>query len=587
MKKIEFKFLFALLILNMLFNKTYSQTLNFDRAWATYFGDQDLKWGDNAIDSEGNIYFVGAVLDGSVFVSTAGSQQPLYGGGDSDGFIVKLNAQGDLVWATYFGGELTDYITGIDIDDLNNIYIIGHTNSPTGIASPNSFQPLMDGVSDIFVAKFSGEGVKEWATYYPDTDNPEFQLEVHIHQYVSDIIADNLGHLYFYNRTISPDAATIGTFQTEIGQDSNTLLSKFTTGGERVWATYYGINGSKVCSIASGQDGLYVVGRTIDCPPLYTENTYFGTPGSHQPQPANCVDIFITKFSMDGDRLWGTYYGNENVDHVFKNALLTDGDFVYFTGVSPSAENIATPGSYQENVDGLTSYLVKFNSLGVRQWGTFIGLNPENEYNATPYAMLAKDNLGNIYISGATEMQDHISTPTAFQGQKSGLDDIFLAIFNPAGELRYGTYYGGDNNEFVARPLVYNDSFYILGSTSSTENISTPGSFQPAYGGDPIAFNDTNIFIAKFDPVPLGINEVTSQVIKVYPNPNRGSCTVEAPQGYIRSISIFTVLGQEIQTVQKYRNKDQIKIEGMASGVYFIKVTLDDAETTTLKIVVD
>lgn len=166
MKTIIYKIILAALIfLNM---PAYAQILNFERDWATYFGDENIRLADSAIDKDGNIYFVGMIEANSTELpTTSGSYQPLFAGGTLDGFLVKMDAGGQIVWATYYGGEGEENITGITIDDNDKIYIIGYTSSATGIATPNSHQPNLIGVSNPFVAKFSSNGFREWATYYP------------------------------------------------------------------------------------------------------------------------------------------------------------------------------------------------------------------------------------------------------------------------------------------------------------------------------------------------------------------------------------------------------------------------------------
>lgn len=585
------RFILGLCILCIIgnINYSFSQTFDFELDWSTYFGDESVSLADNAVDSEGNIYFVGNLVASSSFDATAGSFQPTYGGGNSDGFMVKMNPQGQIVWATYFGGEHSEYISGITIASDDEIYIVGVTSSTIGIATPNSFQPVIDGISDTFVARFSPDGNREWATYYPDANanSQDFTVPSTLTGGF-DIVADNQGFIYFYDQTSNTNAATTGVFQTAIGQASNNLITKFTTEGERVWATYYGINFSNIYSIAIGQDGLYVAGTTLDCPPNGSANTYFATAGCHQPEPGNCKDAFVSKFSLDGNRVWSTYYGNSVPEFIGRSALLTDGDALYLSGVSIHHMNITTPGSYQENtVNNFTSFLVKFNSLGERQWGTYIGLNQISDPEGFPYAMLDKDSNGNIYIEGLTRFADNISTPTAFQLEKDALNDTYLAIFNPNGELQYGTYFGSNGEEYASKPLVYGDNFYLFGITGSTEGITTPESYQPDYIENSEANGETNIFIAKFQPGPLGVKNLAAPKVVVFPNPNRGNFTVKTAENNVKSITIYTILGQLVQKITPKGNTSEINIRNLETGLYFVTVTLESNNKETLKIVVE
>ncbi|MDP2686668.1 MAG: T9SS type A sorting domain-containing protein [Aequorivita sp.] len=566
----------------------YSQAFDFEVAWSTYFGDESISLSDSAMDSQGNFYFVGSLKASSIFAPTAGSFQPIYGGGEYDGFLVKMSPQGDVVLATYFGGEESEGISGIVIDNDDKIYIAGSTSSTTGIATPNSYQPVKDGISDIFIARFSSAGIREWATYYPDVNASSPNLAVGNYFYHGfDIVADNLGNIYFFNRTANANAATPDTFQMDIGQPTNNIITKFTTEGARVWATYYGINFSNIYSIAIGNDGLYVAGTNLDCPPTGSYNTYFSTIGSHQSEPGNCKDVFVSKFSLDGNRLWSTYYGNSYQEYLVRSALLVDGDFLYFSGISRGQTNITTPGSYQEDSEiELTPYLVRFNSMGERQWGTYIGLNHILDNNGLPYAMLDQDSMGNIYMFGLTRFGDNISTPTAFQPEKNALNDTYLAIFNPNGELKYGTYFGGSGEEYGSRPIVSGNTVYLFGQTSSTLGITTPGSFQPNYIENATGNYDRSIFITKIQPVPLGVNDIPIPQISIYPNPNNGNFRVNTSHSTIQTVAIYNVLGQRVYEIFPKKNTQEINMGNLETGLYFIVVTLENNIKKTLKILV-
>ena len=85
---------------------------NFQRSWGTYFGDERFELSGSKIDSQGNLYIVGSVYGTDLtnlatFTNTTSYQQN-YGGGNYDGFIVKFNSLGSIVWGTFFGGFSSD-----------------------------------------------------------------------------------------------------------------------------------------------------------------------------------------------------------------------------------------------------------------------------------------------------------------------------------------------------------------------------------------------------------------------------------------------------------------------------------------------
>src|SRR6185436_18573541 len=87
-------------------------------------------------------------------------------------------------------------------------------------------------------------------------------------------------------------------------------------------------------------------------------------------------DAVLIKFDPAGQRLWSTYYGANMHDIGFCIATNTLGDIVIagHTESSNIGNAIATPGAFMTAFSlGVDSYVAKFNTNGVRQWGTYFG----------------------------------------------------------------------------------------------------------------------------------------------------------------------------------------------------------------------
>jgi len=71
--------------------------------WATYYGGNGVKdFGSSiATDKEGNVFLAGTTFD-NPDIAPGGHQSAA--GGNADAFLVKFNAQGQRLWATYYGG---------------------------------------------------------------------------------------------------------------------------------------------------------------------------------------------------------------------------------------------------------------------------------------------------------------------------------------------------------------------------------------------------------------------------------------------------------------------------------------------------
>jgi hypothetical protein len=110
------------------------------------------------IDSGRNAYLAGTA-SGSNFPVTTGVVQPKFGGGQTDGFLTKLNSSGSaLIFSTYIGGSLDDAVAAMTVDSSGNPIIVGATSSPDFKTTLNAFQRVFGGHYDATVMKLNSAG---------------------------------------------------------------------------------------------------------------------------------------------------------------------------------------------------------------------------------------------------------------------------------------------------------------------------------------------------------------------------------------------------------------------------------------------
>jgi hypothetical protein len=103
-----------------------------------------------------------AVVGGTAFASaptTAGAFQPASSGG-IEGYIAKMNPAGNaLVFATFLGGGLeSDRVKAIVLDPEQNMYVTGQTQNTAFPTTPGAFDTTFNGGEDGFVTKFNPAG---------------------------------------------------------------------------------------------------------------------------------------------------------------------------------------------------------------------------------------------------------------------------------------------------------------------------------------------------------------------------------------------------------------------------------------------
>jgi len=173
------------------------------------------------LDKENNIIAVGRISD----TITVDNKQ-MISHGDVDGFLIKLNSSGNILWSHTIGGHDDDETDDISVDINNNIYISGSCN----------YKVFIDGKKIIktdfavsFIAKFSENGkLLLFKTYGGALSNE-----------TRDIVCDSLGNLYmtgYHCGTIKIDKYK---FASPPLFESAMFIAKFNEKTELEWFNHY------------------------------------------------------------------------------------------------------------------------------------------------------------------------------------------------------------------------------------------------------------------------------------------------------------------------------------------------------------
>lgn len=538
------------------------------RIWGTYYGglshDQAF---DMELDSIGNIYICGSTHSSSA-IAMGGHQNTFGGGGGDDAFIVKFDASGIRQWATYYGGGSgeTGYSCTVDID--GNPYLAGISNSTSAIAY-GGHQLVNNGNYDAFLVKFNANGVRQWATYF---GGQSYDQGLHC-------TTDSDNNVYLSGLTAS-DSSIASDFSHQTmhgGGDYDAFIAKFDQNGLLKWSTYYGgWDTDKGFSCAVDSLGyVYLCGNT--------RSSISISSGGHQNTLGGVgYDAFLVKFSANGTRQWGTYYGGADSDFG-SSCAVDEYNNVYLCGYTRSVNGIFLEG--QQEIYGGGNYdamLVKFNDNGVRQWGTYYG--GENDDSGDDCTV---DGNGSVYLSGNTNSTSDISSgghQVIFGG---GARDAFLVKFDVDGVRQWGTYYGGTGDEY-GQQCVADDmgDVLLVGTSSSTEAIAAVG-HQNVYGG-----GESDAFLVKFNG---DLNTVVEQNVvepstdlDIFPNPTLNECIILLPlDAQAIRILVMDAAGREALAPKSINTSGPIKLDlnSLVSGLYIVQVELANKARFQRKIV--
>lgn len=456
--------------------------------WGTYFGHIEQSGGNvrgEGIDTDamGNAYIAGTAssMNG---IATPTAHQFLYGGGVRDAFLAKFSANGNLLWATYYGDTGQEIGKSVKVDNVGNVYLlILSANGNSSLTTSGVHQTIPGGGNDALLVKFNPNGTLLWSTYFggPNGDSPQ------------DLAIDEFNNVYIVGITNSNTGIASNGFQNSIapGPGSQDLfLAKFDPNGSLLWATYYGgevdENGAPDVAVDC-ENNVYISGTTSSTSGISSNGFQNSLNGSK--------DAFLVKFDANGNRLWATYYGGIGSPGIIGNSDFDEGrgittdinGNIYLSGNTTSTSNIADNGhdvNYSPPSPILNTgvtYLVKFDTDGNRLWGTYYGDDGSLSASTTT------DICGNVYLLGSTKEQSppsNISTGNGHQATNAGLDDVFLVMFDSLGNRLWGTYYGGDQVDSPQEICLDNNGdVYFVGKTRSTTNIATAGAHQTAIVG--------------------------------------------------------------------------------------------------------
>ena len=380
---------------------------------------------------------------------------------------LQLRENGSLLATTPMGTITEDAPYSYEV-------VNGSTTQRTKVSSQYI---VKDNILSFATADYKGtlviDPAIEWATYYGGAG---FDLG-------TVLACDNVGNVYLTGASwMGMNIATTGSHQVANAGDFDAFLAKFDTDGNRLWATYYGgasvdYGFGLVCDV---NNRVYISGST-------QSPAGIATTGSHQATKGTGTDNFLARFSSTGSLIWATYYGGNAEE--YNGICATDNmGHIYLAGNTSSTNNIADNGHQSTFGGGIDdAFLAKFDTSGVRIWGTYYGGSTYDDGNG-----VACDLLGNVFLGGTTNSTNAISTTGSHQPALGGAYDNYLVKFNSAGVRQWATYYGGTvhDNSGVLRCVATDkqNSVYLTGHTQSTNNIATIGSHQDTLGGGVDAF---------------------------------------------------------------------------------------------------
>ena len=506
--------------------------------WAHSYGD-DASQVLNAVstDPAGNVLICGA------FYSTITIASTLTSAGEQDGFVAKLDANGNALWNRKIGSVTYDDIAWDVTSDKDGNVIAGGTMNP------------LFGVK-LGIVKYDPNGTQLWVKTYGPTST------YNMARFVSTDLAGNIivagaftGIIDFGGGALEgPDFGNYAMFLLKLDPDGNHIWSKAFTWHDGTTA----LGGLETDAMGNiflhGQfpGSINFNGGSAFDPAAMTSN--------------GATDLFLVKFGPDARVLWKNHYGTTAADNALCLAVTPDGRAAIAQNLDHAVDfggGVLTPtGTPQPAV-------AQFTANGSHVWSkTFTATT-----SALAYGITIAENKDVVLTVHGTGSINFGGGPVAATGS---VYNQFVARFNAAGTHRWSFAFGGDGNVYGLPAVSRGGGVVVAGYTDGAAN---PGGGALPYEGE----ND--VFVARFGETLTGVG-TSSMMANLYqnvPNPFNPTTSIpymlEAP-AHVK-IGIYDVSGSRIAVLNEgkqtpgvhaaiWNGRDQSG-RAVPSGVYFYR----------------
>ena len=440
---------------------------------STFLGGSDNdRLRDIAMDSEGNLIVTGGTWSDDFPTSNAAQQD--YGGGElppgeyfhlmGDAIVAKFTPDYHLIWSTYLGGSGYELATHVEIDQNDNLIIIGHTTS-TDFPSTEDVTPTGKEDGDPFVTIYSPEGdvIKSKLLVPDEIDGIEH----------TDV--DSSGNLVIAGSTSYANMfCTEDAFQTELRGESDGYVRVISPDMETVvFSTYIGGNGEEYLGeVDVGEDDSIYVSSTTHSDDL--------------PVTPNCIraefigdpyDNFIAKIDPNRNLVTMTYIGGSDINHIFGLCEGPHGDAIAFVGRTWSTDFPVTDNAYMSEYEGeADGFLTVIDSAGTEVlYSSYYGLEAWDSV-----LQVNMDDRGKLITTGFVHSSG-FEMVNPIQQEYMGASEGIVTIWGE--DVEFNSYLGGYNSEHLFAQVLSDGVMYIVGQSESPELEVSEDAVQTAHAG--------------------------------------------------------------------------------------------------------
>ena len=501
---------------------TYSQAPTIQ--WQKLIAGNDIDAVNKTIQStDGNFYSVGKTH------SSSGNLNNYHGGWD--GWISKIDVNGNFIWKKTMGGSHQDYLTDIIQTNDGNYLASGTSYSSDGDLINIPYTSIS---KNIWLIKFNDNGII-WEQRYGGSGDGGFSTN-------TQLIETANGDLHIFANSASNDGDVLNSHSNGINVNDIVYFKLSSNGTILSQKNFGGSEDDNFSSATLTNDGGIAILGT-------TRSTDFDV--SQHLAPIGDYDAWVFKIDNALNIVWDKSFLTSSYLGTTCIKELSNGKIMFSSSISNNFVDatlnlLSANGNliWQKNYGG--SYIDRFDD--------FIEINSNR-----------------ILCSGYTYSNDGDVTNNILG------DGIWLVDVDSLGIINNQSLYGGSMAESGAKLTKTIDNQFVLsGGTSSIDHDVV----------NPYTWNCfcEEAWIFKLNMNTVGIHEKQlTNTFSIYPNPANDIIHINTSASLTNeSYSIVNTLGQTILNGKLENEHSTIDIKTLESGIYFLQLGKEQTQSTKI-----
>lgn len=269
--------------------------------------------------------------------------------GESDVWVLKLDALGNITWQKNYGGRYSEYGYSIQQTTDGGYIVLGDTRS----SASGDVTGTLRGTYDMWILKLDASGNITWNKTY-GSNSEDFAYSI---QQTAD------GGYIFAGSILTPGT---GDSAGPAKGGPDVWVVKLNTSGNIVWEKNYG---------GSGHNAAYSIRQTTDGGYIVVGGTSSSASGDVTGTSKGGLDLWVLKLTASGSITWQNNYGGSSYDSGYDIQQTTDGGYIVGGYTYSSASGDVTGTSKGGN----DYWILKLTASGSITWQKNYG-GASNDY---------------------------------------------------------------------------------------------------------------------------------------------------------------------------------------------------------------